>query len=612
MAFRTITEMFLQTTDTYADKHLYLEKKNDHWEGLRGKDIRTTVEDLAYALRSLGVNKGVQAAIISANSPRWAMSDYAILCAGASTVAIYPVLPAPQVAYILQDSESKIVFAADGEQAAKIMEVWNDCPHLSVMIVMNDKQITAKDIDASKQKVLTFTELLDIGHAYGQEQSLNFEAMCQEPSPDDLLTLIYTSGTTGEPKGVMLTHNNLVTNIVAALTHINIDESDRLLSFLPLSHSFERMAGHFLAFSRGASTYYAESIEKVAANMMETHPTVLLGMPRLYEKIYNRVVENVNNAPALRQKIFWWAMRQGKAMVQARENGGQPGFFLARKHALANKLVFGKLHERVGGSIKFFASGAAPLSAEIAEFFAGAGMIILEGYGLTETSPVLTVNKLEKFKYGYVGPAIPGIEMKIAEDGEILARGPNIMKGYFNDEAATREAIDDDGWFHTGDIGEFDDDQYLKITDRKKNILVTSGGKNVAPSGLENALVIKPLIEQVCIVGDGRNFISALVVPSFESLQGHIEAQGLENASPEDIIKHPEIIAAVEKEVAAAMEKFPRYEQVRKIALLPKEFTIDGGELTPTLKVKRNVVLERYSSIIEEMYAGALVEASAA
>ena len=609
MSYRTISEMFYQTTEKFADKHLYYEKKQDWWQGLRGKDIRSTVEELAFALKSHGVQNGVHVAIVSNNSPRWAMSDYAILCAGGTTVAIYPVLPPDQIAYILANSESKIIFVQNEEQGAKVLEIWDECPNLEWVVVMDDSKITEKSPDGDKRHITTYIELLDAGSEHGREAGLDFQAMCMAATPDDLLTLIYTSGTTGKPKGVMLTHSNLVSNIEAALTHISINDEDVLLSFLPLSHSFERMAGHFLAFSRGAATYYAESIEKVGANMLEVHPTVLLGAPRFYEKVYNRVLAGVAKTPALRQKIFWWAIGVGKEVLALNLVRKKPGAWLSWKHGLANKLVYSKLLEKVGGRIRFFVSGSAPLSAAIADFFGAANLTILEGYGLTETSPAVTVSKLELFKTGKVGPPIPGVEVRIAADGEILVRGPNIMKGYFKNDEATREAIDDDNWFHTGDIGEFDDDNYLKITDRKKNILVTSGGKNVVPAALENALAVLANVDQVCILGDGRNFISALVVPNFEALNAYAAERGLNVSGNEELVNHPEIIGLVEKEVEQAMEPFARYEKIKKIALLPQEFTIDGGELTPTLKVKRKVVLERYSSVIEGIYAGAIADA---
>ncbi|MCH8837643.1 MAG: long-chain fatty acid--CoA ligase [Candidatus Marinimicrobia bacterium] len=607
--YSTITGMFINTTDRFADTYLYYSANNNGmWEGLRGKDIRHTVEDLSYALVSLGLKKGVQGAIISGNGPRWAMADYAILSTGAATVAIYPSLIAKQVAYILNHSESHLVFAENTEQAAKVLEIWDECPHLKTLIVMDDSRITGADLDKKDRQSFTYFDLLESGQAYGKEHGLNFEEMCRTPKPDDLLTLIYTSGTTGDPKGVMLSHNNMVTNIEDSLTCIQITPDDSLLSFLPLCHSFERMAGHFLTFSQGATVYYAESIEKVAENMQATHPTILIGAPRFYEKVYNRVIEKVSKDPALRQKIFWWALAQGKQVLDLRMAGVKAKGWLAFKYKVADKLVFSKMKARVGGRIRFFISGSAPLSADIAEFFAMMGMVVLEGYGLTETTPVITVNKLEQFKFGKVGAAIPNVEVKIADDGEVLVRGPNVMMGYFKNPEATKETIDDDGWLFTGDIGELDDDGFLKITDRKKSILVTSGGKNVAPAPLENSLVTSPFIEQVVVIGDQRNFISALVVPSFEKLKSFAEEQGLAARSVDELIKDDTVIAAVEQEVAKAMEAFSRYEQVRKITLLPRELSIERGEITPTLKVKRNVVLEHFAAEIEAMYAGAMAQ----
>ncbi len=603
MAFQTITEMFLQTTSQHTDKYLYFSKRRDHWEGLRGKDIRATVEDLSYGLLSLGVVKGKHAAIISNNSPRWAMADYGILCTGGATVSIYPTLSASQAAYILKHSESRVVFAEDEEQAGKILEVWDDCPDLKTLIVINDAQVTGKTTKGSGRTIISFINFLDLGQEYGKEQGLDFEAICKKCMPEDMLTLIYTSGTTGEPKGVMLTHHNMVSNIEGALKHIQIDEKDSLLSCLPLSHSFERMAGHFLAFSRGSAVYYAESIEKVGENMLEVKPTVMLHVPRFYEKVYSRVLESISQSPGIRQKIFWWALAQGKAMLQFTMAGRKPGWWLSKKHGLASKLVFSKLKERVGGRIRFFVSGAAPLSAEIAEFFASLGMIVLEAYGLTETSPALTTNKLEKFKFGNVGPAIPNVQLKIADDGEILAKGPNIMKGYYKDPEGTAEAIDSDGWFHTGDVGELDEDGFLKITDRLKSILVTSGGKNVAPAPLENALVLSPYIEQVMIIGDKRNFISALLVPNFEKLEAFAEEKSIPSRDREALVKNPQVIDLFEREVEKAMEQFARFEQVKKFVLLPRKFTIEEEELTPTLKIRRKAVFDHFGEEIESIYA---------
>ena len=609
MSFSTITEMFLNSTTEFSDKYMYYyTNRKEQWEGLRGKDIRQTVEDLAFALKSLGLGTGLQGAILSNNGPRWAMADYAILCSGAATAAIYPTLTAPQIAYILSNSESKTVFVENAEQGNKVLDIWDDCPDLQCLVVMKDADKGELTKVAPDRVIYSFIDLLEIGHKHGMDNNLNFEELCKTPKPEDLLTLIYTSGTTGNPKGVMLTHNNMVTNIEGALSHIMISPDDVLLSFLPLSHSFERMAGHFLTMSRGATVYYAESIEKVAANMLVVKPTIMIGAPRFYEKVYNRVIDSISAAPAIRQKLFWWAMKQGRSVLYLEMAGKKPGGFLGFKHGIASKLVFSKLKGRVGGMIKFFVSGSAPLSAKIAEFFAMMGMAVIEGYGLTETSPVVTVNKIEHFKFGKVGPAIPDVEIKIAKDGEIMVKGPNVMRGYFRDEKATKEAIEPDGWFHTGDIGQMDSDGFLKITDRKKFIIVTSGGKNVAPAPLENALVISSYIDQVLVMGDKRNFMSALIVPNFEKLEAFAIENGIEDRNPETLIKNQLVIDVVDQEVAAAMEPFARYEQIRKVALLPRELTIDRGEITPTLKVKRNVVFDHFSDVIEGIYEGQIVE----
>ena len=605
MAFKTIPEMFLTVTSEFADKKLYYHKRKDHWEGLRGKDIRQAVEDLAFGLKSLGVQKGVQAAILSGNSPRWAMADYAILCTGGSTVSIYPSLTAQQAGYILMHSDSRVVFAENEAQAKKVIESWAECPQLKVLVVMNEDKVAAQIPGRTDIRVLSYIELLDLGSEYAVENELDFEQQCRSIQADDLLTLIYTSGTTGDPKGAMLTHHNLAANVEATLQHLQVSSDDVLLSFLPLSHSAERMAGHFLAFSVGATIYYAESIEAVPQNMLEVKPTVMVSVPRLYEKIYARVLDSISQAPALRQKIFWWAMAQGEAVLDQIMTGQAPDWWLSMKHSLANRLVFSKLKERIGGRLRFFVSGGAPLSADIAEFFARAGIIIIEAYGLTETSPVLTTNKLEKFKFGSVGVAIPNVELKIAEDGEILARGPNIMKGYFKDPEATAEAINDDGWFLTGDIGELDEDGFLRITDRKKNLIVTSGGKNIAPAPLENALVSNPYIEQVLVIGDRRKFISALVVPNFPNLRQYASEEDISSTSGNDLLNNAEIVAFVQAQVNRAMEPFAHFEQVKKVALLPREFSIENGELTPTLKVKRKVVLEHYDDLIESLYSDA-------
>lgn len=593
--FSTIPEMFLSVCNKFGDGEVFGHKEEGEWKTLSFHQVRDTVENIAFGLSSLGIKKGDRVAILSNNNPWWAMSDYAIVCLGGVTVTIYPTLISSQIQFILDDSESKMIFVEDKNQAEKVLTLFEKNEYLKNIVVMNNESL-------NQDYVHTFDSLLEDGKRYKEGQPFAFEERAGSVRPDDLLTLVYTSGTTGKPKGVMLTHNNLVSNVQAALQSIPINENDIFLSFLPLSHGFERMAGHFTGFSVGGTTYYAESIEAVAENIPEVRPTIMCSVPRLYEKMYARVLDKVSNDPPLRQKIFWWAVGVGQEAVKYRQkNQPLPGG-LKLKFSIADKLVFSKLKNRLGGRLRFFVSGAAPLSQEIGEFFAAADIFILEGYGLTETSPVMTVNRLESFKFGTVGMPVPEVEVKIAEDGEILNRGPNTMKGYFRNENATQEAIDNDGWFHTGDIGEFDEEGFLKITDRKKNLIVTSGGKNVAPAPLENALLVSRYVEQCLVIGDRRKFISALVVPSFESLEEWAGQKSIDYHNRKELVKNSDVVALFEGEVEKAMEDFARYETIKKVVLLPKEWTIEEDELTPTLKVKRKVVEEKYKDKIDSIY----------
>ncbi|MEE9167939.1 MAG: long-chain fatty acid--CoA ligase, partial [Candidatus Neomarinimicrobiota bacterium] len=440
--YATIPEMFLDVCERYGDKDVYGYKQKGAWSTLSFRDVRREVEELAHGLASLGVDRGDRVAILSNNNPHWAMGDYAITSMGGVTVTVYPTLPPAQIQFILDDSQSRAIFVENREQADKVLEFFDQSKFLERMIVMNDDRL-------SKDNVHTFHDLLEMGKAGKESAAFDFLERANSVAPDDLLTLVYTSGTTGDPKGVMLTHNNLISNVRSALQTIPMNENDVFLSFLPLSHSFERMAGHYTAFTVGATVYYAESIDTVAENISEVRPTVMTSVPRLYEKMYARVLEKVASDPPLRQKIFWWAVRVGRKAVEYRQRNRPLPVGLKMKFSVADKLVFSKLKQRLGGRLRFFVSGAAPLSAEIGEFFASADIMILEGYGLTETSPVMTVNRLESFKFGTVGMPIPGVEVRIADDGEILNRGPNNMKGYFKSEEATREVIDDEGWLHT-------------------------------------------------------------------------------------------------------------------------------------------------------------------
>jgi len=458
------------------------------------------------------------------------------------------------------------------------------------------------DTKIDHPKAIMMSELMQMGAEYRGQNPSAFLEDIHNTKEDDLLTIIYTSGTTGEPKGAMLTHGNLTSNITGALQIVEANENDTFLSFLPLSHGFERMAGHFLATGSGACISYAESIDTVAENMLEVHPTLMVAVPRFYEKVYARVIDSISTSSKISQKIFWWAINVGKKAVFLKSENRNTGAILDNQLKIAQKLVFSKLYEKIGGNLRFFVSGGAPLSKEIAQFFQAAGIPILEGYGLTETSPVISVNPLSKCKVGTVGPKLPNIEVKIAPDGEILTRGPHVMLGYYKDEASTRDVLDADGWFHTGDIGMIDGDGYITITDRKKNILVTSGGKNVAPQPVENALVTSKWIEQIVVIGDRRKFVSALVVPAFVNLEDWAKENNLQFHSREELIALPAVKELYDRVIAESMEGFAQFEKIKKYVLLPSEFTIESGELTPSLKVKRSVVEKHYADLIESMY----------
>jgi long-chain acyl-CoA synthetase len=425
-------------------------------------------------------------------------------------------------------------------------------------------------------------------------------------APEDVATFIYTSGTTGDPKGVMLTHSNLVSNVLSSSAPFaDMGPADTALSFLPLCHVFERMGGYYLMLQKGVTIAYAESVEKVPENMLEVQPSLMLSVPRLYEKIYARVKEKVAADPPLRQKIFAWAIGVGRARFRHEVERTSPGLGLRVRAALADALVFKKIKARTGGKLRLFVSGGAPLSREIAEFFGAVGLTILEGYGLTETSPVITVNLPNRMKPGTVGPPIAGVEVKIAGDGEILTRGPHVMKGYYRKPEATAETIDSEGWLHTGDVGVIDPQGFLVITDRKKDILVTSGGKNIAPQPIENRLKTHPLLTEVVMVGNRRNFPSALVIPNFETLEKWARTQGLSFGSREELVAKQEVGEHVMREIDRLSSDLAPFERIKKVTLLPRDFTIEGGELTPTLKVKRRVVEQRYKDVIDKMYENA-------
>ena len=596
MKYKNIADMFFQKKNDFPEKTAYQYKKDGQWVSLSFNDVVDMAEKLAAGFASLGIKTGDRISLISHNRYEWAITDYATQALGAILVPIYPSIMPDQVEYIINDSESVIIVAEDSFQTDKVNEIQKNLKDTKHFIVIDPGD------DAAKEPWKSFKDMLKIGEDFLAKNPDYIKNSIDKVNIDDWATIIYTSGTTGEPKGAILTHRNFISNVENSTQNLKVTAEDTMLSFLPLSHVLERMAGHYISCYYGATVAYAESIDKVAENMGEVKPTLMVSVPRLYEKIYARVLEGVEAGSPVKQKIFYWALKIGGEYIDKVMNHKPIPGSLQFKKNLADKLVFSKLSERVGGRIRFFISGGAPLSKEIAEFFGAAGLIILEGYGLTETSPVISINILDKFRFGTVGPVIPNVEVKIAEDGEILTRGDHVMVGYYKKEEATKEAIDEEGWFHTGDIGIIDDDGFLKITDRKKNIIVTSGGKNIAPARIENALTNSPLIEQAMVVGDKRKFCTAVIVAAQEYIEKWAKNNNIQYDSYEDLVKKPEVVDFVSNEVDKMTKHLASYETIKKFVLARAPFTIETGELTPSLKVKRRVILEKYADEIEEMY----------
>jgi long-chain acyl-CoA synthetase len=588
----TISQLFLNTVKSFPKPDLLLHKAGGAYVPISTEEFDANVRNTALGLMSLGCKPGSKVVILADNSPQWIMADFATQCLGAATVPIYPTLVAEQIRFIIDDSDAEVVFcssAALWEKIGRIRESLTKVKHfVSFLPDPPSGALGLRDVQAR-------------GHARGAQDPGLFERTARSVRPADLASIIYTSGTTGVPKGVMLTHGNFVSNIQTLASIVWFHDPDYVLSFLPLSHVLERMVT-FAFLSTGCSIGYAESVDTVAENLLEVRPNIMVSVPRLFEKLYAKIMDAILLGSSLKRKIFRWAVRIGTEAGHRTLRHEKVGGVLRFKRGLAHKLVFSKILEKTGGRVRFFVSGGAPLSREIAEFFYAIGLVVLEGYGLTETAPVLAVNTFDHLKFGTVGRPVPGVQVKIAEDGEILAKGPNVMRGYYKKEAETSEVFDADGWFHTGDIGHLDDDGYLVITDRKKDLIITAGGKNVAPQPIENLLKRNPFIANAVIVGAGRKFVSALIVPAMDKLGDYARQNSIPFTSAKDLVARDDIRAFLLEEVDRSTPHLAPYERVKRIALLDRDFEIEREELTPTLKVKRNKVEEKYKDVIDAIY----------
>ena len=618
VAFETLTDLFQNVVAKYknSDKTAFAYKPtaDEPYKTIRWSEVEEDVKAVASYLIDQDIRMEDRVAILSENRYEWAVVDLAIQMVGAINVSLYATLPPKQCEFILKDSGAKLFFVSTGIQLKKAVEVFDACDDLTQIIAFDEPKVQ-KYIE--KDYVKLFDTVCTAGSKTEPQHSGELKNRVKSISPEDVATLIYTSGTTGQPKGAMLTHRNIVSNVKAAHEAISISDSDRCLSFLPLCHSFERTGGYYAMMAGGAEIYYAESVDTVARNMLEAHPTIVVSVPRLFEKIYNLVTKNVQQGSAIQQSIFNWALSVGEKYWH-----GKRGIVSVQK-TVADKLVFDKLKERTGGNIKFFVSGGAALPAEIGAFFMSAGLNILEGYGLTETSPVMCCNRYGDEKMGTVGKVINGVTVGIqrlddneivaslsgeeypsdltSEPGEILNRGPNTMKGYWKNEEATREMIDENGWLHTGDVGRFVDGR-LQITDRIKHMIVNAGGKNIYPGPIEDMFKTSKWIDQLVVVGEKQAYMAALIVPDFETLEGHARQNDISYDTIEELLEKEAVINLFSKEVRSFSKELASHEKIRDFRLLPQEFSVETGELTPTLKVKRRVIENKYGHLIEDIF----------
>lgn len=585
--------MIKEQKDKYGDRVMMMVNRDGRWTDISWNRFYEKARNLGLAMISLGIQAGDRIAIFAANSPEWQMIDMGAQSIGVADVPLYATITAKQAEYIVSDSGSRIIFVGTEDHLRRILEVKDNLPQLM-------KIVTIDNTGSDHPDVLTFDEMLKIGEEYSGKEE--FDRRLAATRPDDLCSIVYTSGTTGNPKGVMLLHSNFLSNVSTCSDYIEVDDADICLSFLPLSHSLERMSGYYTSIYNGVTIAHARGIDELVEDIATIRPHWMVSVPRLYEKFHAGVLANIEHETPIKQKIFHWAVGVGSRVSKLTVEDKPVPFMLGIKHKIANKLVFSKIYEKMGGRLRFFFSGGAPLAQEIAEFFHAMGVVILEGYGLTETSPVITVNRPDAMRFGSVGQPIPGVEVKIAEDGEILARGPNVMKGYFNRPEETAEALEG-GWFHTGDIGHLDKDNFLFITDRKKDLIVSAGGKNIAPQNIENTLKLDRYIEQACVIGDRRKYMSALIAPSFGELEAWAEKEGVEFQGHPDLIADERVQKLFREHIDEALKDFDRHERITRFTLLPEEMTEASGLLTPTLKVKRKQVAEAFKDDIEKMYA---------
>ena len=593
--FKSIPDMLRINAAKFRGKLALKYRKQGRYVTLSYAQLYDRALMVARGLKKLNIKPGDRIAILSENRAGWVIADLGILCAAAVTVPIYPTNTPEQIEYMINHSGAKIIFVSGKFQYDKLLKVRESIPKLELVVSFE------RFLGEPTFQACTFYQLSEIDTPITDEEKREIEAGIDCINPSDMLTLIYTSGTTGVPKGVMLSHNNILTNIQYLSDQSGtVSQDEVFLSFLPLSHILERTSGYYMVLRNGALMAFADSIEKIAENMMEVQPTMMVSVPRLFEKIYHRIFENVHQMPVAKKKLFHWALETGKKFVTAKYLHKQPSTALGAKYALADRVVFSKLRERFGGNMKLFCCGGAPLDKTINEFFWVIGIPIYEGYGLTETSPAISFNSAAHVRFGSVGVLLDETEVKIALDGEILVKGSQVMLGYYNDPAATAEAMQD-GWLKTGDIGRLEDG-FLYITDRKKELIITAGGKNIAPQPLENELKMDKYLSSAFVHGDRKPYLTALLVPNLERLLEYAKEHHIDYFDMDDLVMREPVQKLFEQRIAEINGRLPQYETIKKFVLLPRDFSIENGELTPTMKLRRKVIYEKHKQKIEDMY----------
>jgi long-chain acyl-CoA synthetase len=593
----TLVEVFEYVARVHPRPDTLNYKRDGRWNAISSDELLRRARYIAAGLYSLGVRRGDRVAILSESRAEWTLTDAGCLFATAIDVPIYPTLTPSQVRYILKDSGARVLVVQNEEKLLQVREILADCPAIEHLILFEKPA-------GEVTQALSLAQLEARGQTIEETQPGLISKAAHLIKPDELATIIYTSGTTGEPKGVMLTHSNLVSNLIDSSGHLSFARDDSALSVLPLSHVLERVAMYMYLY-HGMAVYFGESLETIGPNLREVKPTIFVGVPRIFEKIFARVKEKTAEKGRLNVAILNWAFAVGKQHARLSTRHQQIPGWLELKRKLADKLIFSKMRTALGGRIRLLVSGGAALPEELGYVYIGAGLPIVQGYGLTETSPVITTGVLEDNRVGTVGKPIRNVEVRIASDGEIETRGPNVMRGYYNKPEETRAVFTDDGWFKTGDIGTLDEDGFLRITDRKKELFKTSGGKYVAPQPIEQMIKGSRFVNQVVLIGNGRKFPAALVVPDWERVESYAQLKGIKANGHAELCKHPRIIDLFERQIAGLTTELAQYERVKKVALLENEFTIEGGELTPTLKVKRRVIDEKYRDVIDALYAEA-------